>query len=366
MNPSVAFLFRAGRKARHLSPEPTPSEFLYGFPEMKEDGGAVYLIEDSEVGLAPPLALLAEIVNKLARVFARIPVGMVVPLFRSSARRRLNAPDIIIATTNGFGFALGLGKRFGLIRSQVLLLAMGLLPHKHSLYQKTLIGWATSKLDIATISKEEQGFLEGIFPSRSIHYVTFGVDTQFWHPANGPTTKNYVLSIGNDLNRDWDTLIEAWRPDYPNLKIITKHKIETSQDNIKVIAGDWRSQTLSDADIRSLYHGARCVVVPCKPTIQPAGQSVCLQAMACGKAVVMADIAGLWDRAKLKDGESVLLVHPEDVSSYRSAIERLLDDSALAAKLEVKAREVVEEHFSSRCMANDLTALINKLHRSGS
>jgi hypothetical protein len=92
--------------------------------------------------------------------------------------------------------------------------------------------------------------------------------------------------------------------------------------NVEIIAGDWRTQLLSDGAVRDMVRGSRFVVVPSHDTMQPAGQSACLQAMACAKAVVLSDIAGLWDRELMRDRESCILVKPGDVAALIRALDR--------------------------------------------
>jgi glycosyltransferase involved in cell wall biosynthesis len=105
-----------------------------------------------------------------------------------------------------------------------------------------------------------------------------------------------------------------------------------------------------------LYQRARFVVLPIRETLQPSGQSACLQAMACGKAVILSDIQGLWDRQLMVDGNTVLLTRPGDLEDLRRGIDKLLNSSALAARLGLNARQVIVEHLNVRMMAAQLAA----------
>ena len=60
------------------------------------------------------------------------------------------------------------------------------------------------------------------------------------------------------------------------------------------------------------------VVLPLKNTIQPAGQSECLQAMSCEKLVVMSNIEGIWDKNKLIDNKNIIFVDPENSKKLNS------------------------------------------------
>ncbi|MBT5846389.1 MAG: glycosyltransferase family 4 protein [Verrucomicrobiales bacterium] len=218
-------------------------------------------------------------------------------------------------------------------------------------------------IHVVTISKSEQAHLAKFFPERTIDYIPFGVDTQFWKPApDGPVTRKFVLAIGNDANRDWKTLVEAWDETMPPLKIVTNLPVPIAAPNVEVIRGDWRKQTLSDQEILKLYQQALCVVIPLRNTIQPAGQSVCLQAMACGRPVVMSDIAGLWDRTHFVDGQHWWLPPPEAALSLRKTVENVrLRVGSVGISTGINAREIVKKEFSTTKMCSSIGNLLSSI-----
>jgi D-inositol-3-phosphate glycosyltransferase len=66
--------------------------------------------------------------------------------------------------------------------------------------------------------------------------------------------------------------------------------------------------------------------------------------MAHGRPVVAGAVGGLLDL--VVDGETGLLVEPGDVAELRAALERLLGDSELRARLGAAARRRAREQFS--------------------
>ena len=102
---------------------------------------------------------------------------------------------------------------------------------------------------------------------------------------------------------------------------------------------------MSDDDIRRLYNRARAVIVPLKDVHQPSGYSVTLQAMSCGRPVVLTKTRGLWAPEHFIDGDNCLLVPPGDATALGAAISRLRSDAALAARIGSAARETVTRHF---------------------
>ena len=216
--------------------------------------------------------------------------------------------------------------------------------------------WILRGTRILSISRGEQEFLShALGASVPVDYLPFGVDERFWQPG-GQGDDGYVLSIGNDPSRDYGTLVAAWQPEDPPLRIVTSLPVPGAPANVEIIRGDWRTQILSDEEIRHLYQRARFVVLPIRETLQPSGQSACLQAMACGKAVVFSDIQGLWDRQLMVHGDTLLLTRPGDPTDLRRAIDSLLASPVLVKRLGQNARRVVGEHLNVTMMAAQLAA----------
>lgn len=355
----ITYLVRGGRRERLAELGQGPTEFFYGYQQLLARGLDVSILEDSDVGMAPPLSTVSRLANKFSPLLGGLPIGMALSLLSTGGCRKLSGASCIVATTNGMGMALAIAKALGRLDVPVLLLTMGLLPMKPTSLQLRLFGFLTRHIHIACISRGEQAFLQRLLTKQSIHYIPFGVDIDFWRPATVVTAQHgYVLAIGNDRNRDWAILADAWNSDLPPLKIVTSLPVPPASANVEVVSGDWRRQILSDDAIRELYRAARFVIIPLKETTQPAGQSACLQAMACGKAVILSDIRGLWDRDLMRDGETVLLTPPGDGAALVVCVRRMMADSALAAKIGGAGRAVVETHLNIDAM---VTALLNLL-----
>jgi glycosyltransferase involved in cell wall biosynthesis len=362
----ILFLFKNGRAARLASPGLHPTEFFYGYLELDAIGWPVKMLDEEDLGIRSPLPLPGRLLAALGRVLGGLPIAALPFLARPENLQRLNRAAAIVATTNSFGVGAAILKRLGYLKPELFFLPMGLARKPLSPWLARLYRWALNGTRILSISRGEQVSLSRALGTEvPVAYLPFGVDERFWQP-DGAGDDGYVLSIGNDESRDYATLVAAWRPEYPRLRIVTRLPVSTTTANIEIIRGDWRAQILSDKEIRRLYQRARFVVLPIRETLQPSGQSACLQAMACGKAVVFSDIQGLWDRQLMVDGETLLLTRPGDPIDLQRAIDKLLASPTLAAKLGQNARQVIAEHLNVRLMARQLAAYLEPRVRNPS
>ena len=239
---------------------------------------------------------------------------------------------------------------------------MGLIPLKHSFIKRKVYNFILKNIDIVCISKNEKRYLENIFRNKFISYIPFGVDREFWSTDSKKIlNETYVLAIGNDDARDWKTLIEAWENNFPDLKLVTNLPVYTDKKNVTVIKGNWGKEFLSDEEIKFLYSNALYVVIPLKETIQPSGQSCCLQAMACGKPVIMSKIKGVWDENLLCDKSNLLFVKPGSVMELKNSIKELNNNEKLQYELSNNGRKLVDHFFNNEIMSEHIESNIKEI-----
>lgn len=368
--PRTLFMYRAGRRERLTAGTAYPSEFFYGWTQLKANGAAVDILDEADIArLAGGPGASAW--SRLARRALSMLLGRTVPglalenvrqLLARPVRGLINGFDAVLCTTTSLGIAACALKRAGLLSCEIVILAMGLA----GLRPFALLRWLLRSATIVSISASERDRLRVLLGDDArVHCVPFGVDTAFWSPgpSEGGATA-YALTVGNDVHRDYETLCRAWTADLPTLKAVTSMVLPALPSNVEHIQGDWRSATLSDAEIRALYRGALFVVVPLKQTLQPSGQSVCLQAMACGKAVVITDIDGLWDREFLRHGETCLLVPPGAPGALAAAAAELVRDPGLAERLGSTARARLAGRQDVQSMAEGIASVLDSLGRA--
>lgn len=189
----------------------------------------------------------------------------------------------------------------------------------------------------------------------------FGVDTDFWTPGAGET-EAVAFAVGSDPQRDYATLVAA--PTDAALRLVTRLPVPPrANGSYELIRGSWHNAAITDVVLRDLYRQCAVVAVPLHDVWQPSGYSVTLQAMACGKPVVLSDIRGLWDPGILRSGHDCLLVPPGDPAALAKAIDTLMADAGLRARMGANARQTAVEKFGMARMDAAICALAQRFAR---
>ena len=286
---------------------------------------------------------------------------------RELDRALLARYDAIISTSEPVLMMLALRRRTASTDARLVLILMGAEKRVERSrvpgVTKRLLRWALGAMDaIIVVGEGERGYVvaEGLSAPERVHLVPFGVDTAFWTPGPGGP-EGPILAVGNDDGRDYELLVRAagTRP----LRIHTRRPVGNVPPSVTVTGGTWQDAALSDEALRDLYRACPFVVVPLRESSQPQGQSVTLQAMACGKAVVLTRTRGLFGGPLIQHGENCHLVPTGDLRALQEALDTLGADAAYRARLGAAARRTVEEHFTSDRMAEEIGAIVQGARR---
>lgn len=332
--PRIVFVYSGGRKARWeaLSRDDEPSEFFYGAVEMAQAGWHVNVVDFQD----QPDAFSARLINLLLGRFFPVRVRAEHLLGVWRLRKVLAKADVLIATTSYIALAAGMLRLIGMRIPPVVAIHCGIANHRPTSLKRRVTSWILRNQECTFFAAAEAAETARLFhlPDSHVHANAFGVDIRFWKPSKIDHHAGYVLAVGNDARRDYFTLVKAasnW--DVP-VKILTKRDIEGSiPSNVELLRGSWHSPAVSDAELRDLYRDAAVVVVPIVDSVQPSGQSVALQAMACGRPVVMSETSGLWTDDDFRKDEHIVLVPPNEPSALAAGVQRLLENSTWAATI---------------------------------
>ena len=163
-----------------------------------------------------------------------------------------------------------------------------------------------------------------------------------------PNTPLRIAAIGNDRDRDWETLIKAVGND-PRfaVRLATRRRIPRALRSLNV-------QVAPAAGLkkqRELYDWADVVVVPLRPNTHASGITVMLEAAAVGKPMVVTNVGGLEDYFSAR---AAAYVPPFDADALREALLGLIasPDQALqqaqAASMQLVSRDHTTQHYAQQ------------------
>jgi glycosyltransferase involved in cell wall biosynthesis len=163
-----------------------------------------------------------------------------------------------------------------------------------------------------------------------------------------------VIASGNSL-RDYRGLLEA------SFLIKAEVRLATALPLPPLRAANLQAGFLSGEEhVRQVREAAVVVVPLLHGTVRSAGQQTYLNAMGCGKAVVVTEAPGVHDY--IRHGETGLIVRNE-ATALAEAINHLLADPEYARQLGDAAREDVRARFSARSYVDRLLELADVVLR---
>ena len=267
----------------------------------------------------------------------------------------LSDGDTALSFNDGFSMSLGLYPRDalpGVYRIGGFMGLSDLVPRARTplqSYVRRAISAALKNLDhvffFGEPDRKQATSVYGLDPAQTSLF-DFGVDTAYWTPDRDAATEDFVLSVGSDPSRDYASLVSA--PSSGQIRVVTRLPVSVPKDrhDIKVSAGSFYANGISDDALRHLYRTALAVVVPVHDVWQPSGQSVTFQAMACGRAVIATRNKGFCRPDLLVDGENCLLVPCGNPEALGNAIRQLRANPELGDRLGRAGYETIRNHFS--------------------
>jgi glycosyltransferase involved in cell wall biosynthesis len=347
--PTVFFAYRDSplrRRALGLPPGAGERYSLYGLDQVAESGFQVS--HNLEPSRSPGVGAgaVGSVLDRAVRAAGGYSGDFASML---ACRRELNRADVVFSTVDTVGIPLVLLARAGLVRTPIVYAAIGLperlaqlrtgLARRRFLdaYRRlhAVIGYGWGEVEELRAWLGEDG--------PRVALVPFGVDVEFFRPDDTAKPVADVVSVGADPRRDFALLVELARrlPEH-------SFRIVASADNAHALGGLPENVSL-EVDVpfaraRECLLGVRVVALPVRENSYSGATTTLLQAMACGKPVVVSRTAAIAQGYHLEDGENCRLVPPGDPEAFERAVVDALDEPELGAR----ARETMEKHHTWR------------------
>lgn len=367
MTGRTLFIFPGQSRAARLpglAEGKVPREFFYGYLALQEHGYDVSIADSRR----DPDEVAGYLLVRLERIRnGRLNFGFSRQRVRALAADLADS-DLALSFTDGFSLSLGLyGREAASPRT-------ALVGGFHGLADLTArTRWGFRGMAHRVIQRALDG-LDHVFffgepdrrrsielfdlPAKKASLYRFGIDTRFWKPA-AVEEEDVVLAVGSDPKRDYATLVNA--PTEVPMRLLTRLPVRPPVGReVELLRGSYHNSPVTDLVLRDMYRRAAIVAVPLHDVWQPTGYSVTLQAMACGRPVILSDIRGLWDREVFEDGVNCLLVPTADRRAMAEAIETLRTDPELRRRIGAAGRRTVETHFPLARMNDDIVALATR------
>jgi rhamnosyl/mannosyltransferase len=211
-----------------------------------------------------------------------------------------------------------------------------------------------------------------------IRVIPFGIDAEAWQQC-GPAVarraaqlrdaagRPIVLFVGRLVPyKGVDVLIDAAGPLPVHLMIVGDGPMAAAWKRAAAARHQARIEftgSLPDDEVKAWMHAADVLVLPSITPAEAFGV-VQLEAMASGTPVVSTRVASgvPWVN---RDEETGLVVPPGDAAALRRALERLLNDAPLRARLGAAGTARVRAEFTLEAMGDRLVALCGELAEQG-
>lgn len=363
---NIAFIYAKGRRNRYAETVQglAATEFFYGALELEQRG---HVITHCELGHGDITKFWHKVADKLYR-WRMLPTrtsGVILAELHDMCPS-LNKADVIVATTTAAAFGLSTLKLFGFVHSPIVAIHCGIANYQLAWLRRKLNAISLKHMWTQLFGEGELQIVQKFYgvPDSRIEVNQFGVDTGFWKPDDAEG--DYILAVGNDERRDYELLVQVARGVNEKFKIVTRRQIKNDiPSNVEIIKGGWHEQALTDEDLRVLYQQAKVVVIPLINSPQPSGQSVCLQAMACGKSVVLTRTDGLWSQAMMRGNDNVTFVPPGNEKALLNAIKQLVRNSGQRKKIGTCARKTACIEGNITAFAERLETLCHRVYEAG-
>lgn len=238
--------------------------------------------------------------------------------------------------------------------------------HEHHPLRRLLLRlfWS-SYARIICIATEQMADLRKLgVPGSGLRFIPYCVDTRFFKRDVGGREEPLVVSIGRDAGRDYPTLFRVAEGTPFSYVILAGHKNippgTPHPDSVTVLYNQGNQKA------RELYETAFAAAVVSKGSHIPdgsdcSGQTVILEALAAGKAVVATRRP--WITDYLESGTDLEMVEAGDVNAIQAALKEYWDNPEKRHAFARAGQQKVLERYDTKVFAQELQKLMAEYER---
>jgi glycosyltransferase involved in cell wall biosynthesis len=196
-----------------------------------------------------------------------------------------------------------------------------------------------------------------------IKVIHYSIDQKFFSPSVSiARAPGRITSVGESRSRNYAALFQAVKG-MPVTLEVAGYGHWYAREKRNVVNGMLPhnvslSRHMSHFELRDFYASSQFVVLPVQDLVYSAGATVTLEAGAMARAVVAFHSKGISDY--IIDGETGILVEPDNSEAMRDAIQYLLSHPAEAKRLGDNARQRIVEELNLESYVGNIAELLKK------
>tara|TARA_Y100000996_G_scaffold414679_1_gene406277 strand:+ start:3156 stop:4289 length:1134 start_codon:yes stop_codon:yes gene_type:complete len=370
---NLLYIFGSGRKERIAQSNINSKEFFYGYFSFEEEFGEIDIVEmlPSDT-FVKGLRKFTEIIDKVLRKLSNLPFFFHL-IFSFENFKKIIRSTHIVSTNDRLGLSILpmylISKLFS--RKKLSVIVMGLFSKPKgnliiNIFQKLFLKlFLISSSSFIFLGEGEYRHAINLFPNfkNKFYLVPFGINTNFWLDRGQKIfqDRDYILFVGNDGNRDFDGLIKIVNSN-KEINFIAVSKQLTLDDfeynNVTLHSGDWFNQSITDSELKNLYKNAKFTIIPLKESLQPSGQSVCLQSMSVGTPVIITKTVGFWDPDRFETNENILFIQSNNTEDWNKLIKDLYSNNQVLEKISKNSQQTIKDFYDEKLFIEKLKKIV--------
>tara|TARA_B000000532_G_C18877109_1_gene411224 strand:- start:5845 stop:6957 length:1113 start_codon:yes stop_codon:yes gene_type:complete len=367
----ILFFYQAGRIEKINNNTPYAKEMFYGYHYFESKGYDTEIIEfdKSKKFLNKYYFLIFE---KRLRNILKLPIYWSFLTNKKNIKKIFDS-DYAIFSNNRVGFASLINITISKIirkKPSTLCFVMGLFSRTPKFkilqpVQKFLLNYFLKNMDnLIFLSESEQKHAANLFKkhSKKMHVLPFAVDLQIWKVSKSIEKKKKILFVGNDGFRDFEFAKNLANSMYDKEFVFVTNQLNQLdlKDNSVLHKGSWSKNSLTDLELANLYNEAFLTIVPLVNSLQPSGQSVSLQSIACGTPVIITDTDGFWDKKNFENENNIILANQNSIGLWSDLIKKLENDHVLYNNIRGEGLDLIKNKYNLDNFSKSIENIIIK------